>query len=578
MLDEGAWRTTAGGLVTVRDVVRKQLRGCTRTVERAALAKVADSTAFAGLGPPADHPPVDRGRWIVTRVRQRLVELERTADASPSGRAVKCWARYVDEGLTPTELHDAYPGLVVNEAPASTKVARRNRVQSLMWAGGARGDKDSLAGVLVLGAELRTALSTGLPDGTRMDATTFGYEWDRLATASPAGRDLIQVLARLAPDQPFPGELLREAGDCLPGLAEAACASPADLRATCAALRDRGLLELDGDNLVVGRDVARHVVGRVTAERGVHWTAAVVRFLTHALRPDTHHSDSWPVWRLGYPHVLAVCAAAEREEVALADVAYLLDRASVYVREGVEDADLATGLAGRAADLALALEDAELTGDCLGNLALAHRAANRVAEAVRVSEESLTHVAAAFGPEHEAYAESLTVHADILAAGGRTAEADLALERSVAILRRVHAEERSDPVRGLLVEALNDRARLLLSRGGSPTPGRELLDEADRLLRQGEHGWTQVRLNLARACRADGDPKAARDHLEAVRDHCVARGSTPSTTLVAALADLAEVYRELGDRRANATLREAHRVDNALAAALDRPLREGRSS
>ncbi|WP_422768994.1 hypothetical protein ACN28C_19610 [Plantactinospora sp. WMMC1484] len=45
-----------------------------------------------------------------------------------------------------------------------------------------------------------------------------------------------------------------------------------------------------------------------------------------------------------------------------------------------------------------------------------------------------------------------------------------------------------------------------------------------------------------------------------------------------ALRDLDEVYRELGDRRADSTLREAHRVDNALATALDRPLRHGRSN
>jgi tetratricopeptide (TPR) repeat protein len=542
------------------------------------LAKVADGIAFAGLGPSADRSSVDRGRWIVARVRQRLLDLERAADGSPSGRAVRCWARYVDEGLSPVELHQAHPELIVNEVPARTDVARRNRVQSLMWAGGARGDKDSLQGVLLLGAELRTALSTDLPDGTRMDAITFGYEWDRLAMASPAGRDLLQVLARLAPDRPFPGALLREAGDCLPGLGEAVCASPAELRATCAVLRDRGLLELDGDHVVVREGIARHVVDRVPPERGVHWTAAVLRFLTHALRPDTHYSDSWPDWELGYPHVLAVCAAAERERIQLGDVAYLLDRASVYVRDGVEDADRATALAERAAALAVALGDAELSGDCLANLALAHRAANRVAEAVRVSAESIACVAEAFGIDNEAYAESLTVHANILATSGRTAEAGQAHARAVEILRKVYAKKPLDHVRALLVEALNDHAGHLLSAGESVGTGRELLEEANRLVRRGEYGWTQIELNLAKACRLVGDLLAARDYLETVRDHCVANGLNPSTTLVAALADLAEVYGELGDRRAVATLREAHRVDNALVAMLDRPLREGRSS
>ena len=79
-------------------------------------------------------------------------------------------------------------------------------------------------------------------------------------------------------------------------------------------------------------------------------------------------------------------------------------------------------------------------------------------------------------------------------------------------------------------------------------------------------------------CLVSGDLIGARDHLESVRDHCVETGQNRSITHLCALADLAEVYDELGDRRAGPTLREAHRIDNALATALDRPPRHGRSS
>ncbi|AHH98611.1 hypothetical protein KALB_5249 [Kutzneria albida DSM 43870] len=320
------------------------------------------------------------------------------------------------------------------------------------------------------------------------------------------------------------------------------------------------------------------MINQSQAARGLHWTGAVLRFLTHALRPDTHHSDSWPEWEVAFPHVTAVCTAAEQGKIQLGDVAYLLDRTSVYAREAAEDPDLATELAEHAADLAVTLEDAELISHCLGNLALAHRAANRIAEAIRASEKSIACVAEAFGIDNEKYAESLTVHAGILAAGGRTSEAAQAHDWSVKILKKLHAKRPSDVVRGLLVEALNDHASHLLSTGGPVQLGRQLLEEANRLLKRGEYGWTQVTLNLARACRESGDAEDARDRLVDLRDYCESNALNPSLVLLAVVADLAEVYHELGDRRAAATLREAHRVDNALVEALDRPLREGRTS
>ncbi|MEU5549038.1 tetratricopeptide repeat protein [Micromonospora sp. NPDC047793] len=394
-----------------------------------------------------------------------------------------------------------------------------------------------------------------------------------LATAAPAARDLLQVVARLAPDHPFPLSLLCKASDLLPGLAEAACATSNALRETCEALHSRGLLELDGTCVSVRADIAGHVVGQVTPDQSVHWTKAVLRFLTHALRPDTHHRDSWAEWKLVYPHVLAVCEEAERHQIQLGDVGYLLDRASVYLREGVKDPDGATALAERAVTFASTADDRELIGDSLGNLALAHWAANRLADAIHASTASLSQVAETYGTDHETYAESLTIHGNILAAAGRTAEAGLVHEQAVEILRTLHTARPTGQIRGLLVAALNDLAAQLLSTGGPAAAGVELLAEANELVRRGEYGWAQVTMNLARACRAVGDAIGARDHLESVRDHCVKTRQEQSITLICALADLAEVYKELGDSRAGPTLREAHRVDSASAldAASDRP-------
>ncbi|WP_422768995.1 hypothetical protein ACN28C_19620 [Plantactinospora sp. WMMC1484] len=75
-----------------------------------------------------------------------------------------------------------------------------------------------------------------------------------------------------------------------------------------------------------------------------------------------------------------------------------------------------------------------------------------------------------------------------------------------------------------VVAALNDYAGHLLSTGPATAEGRELLKEADKLVRRGEHGWTQITLNLARSCRAAGDLTDARDYLQSVRDYCRTNG------------------------------------------------------
>ena len=233
-----AVRTMASGLAAVRDAIRKQHAGSTDTDERKALARVADSPAFAGLGPNGVTAH-DRGRWIAGRVRVRLLELE--AEVSRDGRghsaadrAVRCWARFVDEGLFPVELYAAHPELLHHRSPTETRTAQRDRAKSLMWAGGARSDKDSLPGVRVMAAELRGALSVGVPGGAGSNAAVFAYEWERLKTVDPAGRELLQILARLAPDRPFPRALLRESGNGLPDVVQELCARPAELRAVCA--------------------------------------------------------------------------------------------------------------------------------------------------------------------------------------------------------------------------------------------------------------------------------------------------------------------------------------------------------
>ncbi|MGW6422380.1 tetratricopeptide repeat protein [Nocardia sp. NPDC055053] len=583
---EAEWRIWASGLVPVRDLARKQRRGCTAEEERAAWVKVARAPAFHGLGPTTQ--PTDRGRWIAARIQQRLILVaESVSDReSAAGRAIRCWAHYVEDGLTPAQLYRDHPELFVQE-PTTSTTAQRQRVQALMWAGGARGDKDSLAGLRLVVAELRSALSTELPGGTVMDAVTFDYEWRRLAGRAPAARDLLQALARLAPAQPFPLGMLREAGDCLPGLAGDLCTRPADLRATIRALRDRGLLVQADDAVYVPESVRPLVTARVTERQGPHWTAAVLRFLTHALPPATHDPATWPQWDPARAHVLAVCATALDERVGLGDVVYLLDRASVHAREALEDVTSATELAERAVRTSTesGCGDPALHADALGNLALAHRNAGRTTEAVTVSEQGLALLEKTLGNDSEDYAESLNVHGGLLAFAGRRDESEQAHERAIAILRELGGANPAASTRGLLVEALNDYAVRVLAGGTedeSARPARverarESLREASRLTSRHEYGWARTELNLALADREADDDASARTRLEAIRAYCREHMPGPSTLLVTTLRLLAQLYEDTGHPAARETLRAAHRLDNELAFSGD-PAEIGRSS
>lgn len=582
------WRRWASAMVPVRDLVRKELKGCTPGQLRKARVTVAEAPIFAGLGPRA-VPPEDRGRWIAARVRERLNQLaESRHPISPIGtRAIRCWAVFIDEGRTPIEIYHEHRDLLPQREATDSPAARRGRVHSLMWAGGAHGDKDSIDGLQLIAAELRSALSTDLPEGTVMDVTTLDYEWRRLGQVRPEGCDLLQALARLAPGEPLPQALLRAAGDCLPGLIPDICAQPDRLRATLTELRGRGLVELKRDSVHIAARIAPLMVDRATAAQNLRWTSAMLRFLTSALPDDTHSVRSWDLWQAGYPHVLALCAAGERDQVNLGDVAYLLDRASVYAREGLEDADVAIALGERALEVSLSMDsnDPVLHSDCAGNLALAYRLANRFEDALVVSGRGLQELAAAIGEKTEAYAESLNVHGSLLASIGRRNDAERAHALAIAILDELGGEEPTGSIRALLIEALNDHAVQLLevrhrpgaTRAGRVEQAKRQLIRASRLMKQHDYGWTQIELNLGLLSHETGDLGAARTHLEAVRDYCRESMPGPSTTAIAALKALSEVYQDLGLPNAQTILREARRLDDELAPAAKRPPRQGRT-
>jgi hypothetical protein len=186
-------------------------------------------------------------------------------------------------------------------------------------------------------------------------------------------------------------------------------------------------------------------------------------------------------------------------------------------------------------------------------------------------ERSLAMTREVLGTEHIEYAESLNVYASMLSTARRHSAADRAFQEALAILRRIERPSDPDFVEGVLREILNDYASHLLRRdpaGGvaAAQQALTLLDEAITVGDPDGYGVEQVMLNRAEAQRRLGDRAAARHTLTGLVDRCQEAGrGEPSLVLLDALAQLAEVLRELGHPGHAEVLRRAYEVDAALA-------------
>lgn len=175
-----------------------------------------------------------------------------------------------------------------------------------------------------------TALSPR--DPSRADLASLSacaqIAFDRLATQSPAAMELLMLAAVLGPE-PIPLTLFTAHPDRLPEPLGTAAADPLTFAGLTGLLGRQGLARVGPGALQVHRLIAAILHNRPSPH---NLPAVAVHLLCAAVPNDPwNNPPSWPVWRQLLPHVLAATETDRALVPTIDDVAWLLDRAGMYL-------------------------------------------------------------------------------------------------------------------------------------------------------------------------------------------------------------------------------------------------------
>ncbi|GAA2700068.1 hypothetical protein GCM10010310_67800 [Streptomyces violaceolatus] len=575
-----AWQEFRPGLRMVHIAVAHSLRD-DREGESEALRKLAHAPVFDPFGPRDDCTGEERGRWLADRVARGVQQARDTAPTVVAGglegaavQALVLWCLHVVLGIPLEELGAAQEGDI--DPPLRGRDTAQ-KIEGRMWLS-ARPTGRAEPGIVTLYHEVQAALRDRHPtrEGGRDEVARahFGYEWRRLTRLGlEAERDLLTLLSTLAPD-PLPVSFLTDAWGPLPDPLRDLGSSTHLMALALRRLLDRGLLMVTSrdDTRLVGIPEPLHTLPVATLDLAQRrrWADITLRFLSVALRGDTHDHDSWPEWHDARPHVLHLVALAEEYGERLQEAADLMDRLSVFHRVRGDDPDALTA-ARRALDLCARAGNpaAVKHATYLTNYAMAVRSVHGPAAALKHIERALAIEANRCDTDH---AQTLNLYASMLESTGRSQEADQAFRQALALARGLHEDTGSEEDAEALTMILNDYTVHLMhhapEQGGSAraTAGDVLrmLDEAENVAPPGGYGTEQIMLNRAGALRRLDRLEDARQVLEQLVTLCE-EWNEPTMLLFASLVELAKVLSDLGDPRHEEVLRRAHEVDDLLA-------------
>ena len=288
-------------------------------------------------------------------------------------------------------------------------------------------------------------------------ATLWDIALERISRENPAAVVLLDICAYLAPE-PIPLDLFSLHAELLPQPLSEAAADQLAFDEGIGILVDYSLAKrteagLQLHRLVQGVIRARHayksgsplgrddfttVDGSAAGKDG--GKLGMVLALLRADAPEQIDApQDWLRWAVLLPHVLASAAhftglPRTAQDAIGADISWLLDRASVYLRVHAQVAD-----ARPLAERALAIAEAAYGPDHpdvaarLTNLALNLRDLGLAAEARPLAERALAIAETAYGPDHPDVATGLTNLALILRNLGLVGDARPLAERALAI-------------------------------------------------------------------------------------------------------------------------------------------------
>jgi len=272
--------------------------------------------------------------------------------------------------------------------------------------------------------------STDYPDTV---ATTWELSFQQVQQASPAGADLLNLCAFLAPDD-IPRDLLSEGVQHLPQPLADAAADPLAFDEAVAALRRYSLVEAGADALSVHRLVQAVARDRLTEEARRMWAEAAVRLLNSTLPFKHDDLQTWPRSARLLPHALAAAGHAESPGVASEATGRLLNQAGGYLQGRAEFAEAKTAF-----ERALAIDEVAFgpnhpsVATAVNNLGGVLQDLGDLTGARAAFERALAIDEAAFGPNHPNVARDVNNLGEVMRQQGDLAGAKAAFERALAL-------------------------------------------------------------------------------------------------------------------------------------------------
>jgi tetratricopeptide (TPR) repeat protein len=387
-----------------------------------------------------------------------------------------------------------------------------------------------------------------LPEDGRGDqrrvATVWSLSLDRVHQEAPAAEALLNLCAFLTAD--IPRDLPREQPQVLPEELAQAVSDPLVFNRMLAVVGRYSLATVTPTTVGLHRLVQAVIQARLGEEGERNWAEIAVDLLRTIFPNDSGKVATWPACERLLPQVLAVGGHAGRLGVAGEAAGWLLDRASIYLRERGQYQQ-ARPIAERAlavTETALGPADRQVAGRryTLGRVlqALGDLAGARVQ-----LERALAIGEAALGPGHPDVAKVRNDLGNVLAALGDLAGARAQLERALevgeAALGAAHpyvATYRSNLSR--VLQDLGDLA-------GARVQAERALAISEAALGPDHPDMAARRNNLGRLLRALGDLTGARVQAERALAISETALGPDHPTVATYRRNLGLVLQELGD-------------------------------
>ena len=162
-------------------------------------------------------------------------------------------------------------------------------------------------------------------------ATTWTMSFEAVERESPAGADMLKLLAFLAPDD-IPLDIIRKGAEFLPeGLAEAA-GKELDFLDAVESLTGYSLIDKSGDAVYLHRLVQEVVRDRMDDAERKKWAEAAAKIVNEAFPFDLDKVETWAESKRPLPQAVSAAVYWEELRAALEEAGHLLNNTGLYLK------------------------------------------------------------------------------------------------------------------------------------------------------------------------------------------------------------------------------------------------------